>query len=100
MSDESGLDRESFNKNYAILKQTADWLSKQAEPDIDQLVPKVELAMQAYAICKERLGMVQQTLGKYLGQDEGDEDAPPPSSPRDPRSKPRADSSDADDDAF
>jgi exodeoxyribonuclease VII small subunit len=76
MSDEQELDRDSFNKNYAILKQTADWLSKQAEPDIDQLVPKVELAMRAYAICKQRLDTVQQTLGQYLGQDEGEEEAP------------------------
>jgi len=81
MSDEEGLDRESFNKNYAILKQTADWLSKQGEPDIDQLVPRVERAMQAYAICKERLNMVQETLGQYLGQDDADQESSPPPPP-------------------
>ena len=42
MSDEIPLDSTSFNKNYQVLKQTADWLSQQKEPDIDQLVPKVE----------------------------------------------------------
>jgi exodeoxyribonuclease VII small subunit len=60
------LDSASFNKNYQILKQTADWLSTQKEPDIDQLVPKVEKAMKAYSICKERLDLVQTTLGQYF----------------------------------
>lgn len=59
-------DSASFNKNYKVLKDTADWLSKQEEPDIDQLVPRVEEAMQAYQVCKERLDKVKETLGKYL----------------------------------
>jgi exodeoxyribonuclease VII small subunit len=67
MSDE--LDAGSFNKNYKILKETADWLSQQKEPDIDQLVPKVERAMRAYSICKDRLAMVQATLGHYFEND-------------------------------
>jgi hypothetical protein len=33
MSDEIQLDSSSFNKNYQVLKQTADWLSTQKEPD-------------------------------------------------------------------
>jgi len=68
MSD-PGLDSASFNKNYRLLKETADWLSKQEEPDIDQLVPKVERAMQAYRICKDRLDRVKETLGQYLQGD-------------------------------
>ena len=64
MSDD--LDSSSFNKNYRILKETADWLSGQKEPDIDQLVPKVETAMRAYSICKDRLDKVQATLGQYF----------------------------------
>ena len=71
MSDEIQLDSTSFNKNYQVLKQTADWLSTQKEPDIDQLVPKVEKAMQAYSICKDRLTKVQETLGQYFEKDEG-----------------------------
>ena len=67
MSDE--LDGASFNKNYKVLKETADWLSQQKEPDIDQLVPKVEKAMKAYRICKERLDTVQATLGQYFEKD-------------------------------
>ena len=55
MSDENQLDSTSFNKNYKVLKETADWLAQQKEPDIDQLVPKVETAMRAYRICKDRL---------------------------------------------
>jgi len=67
MSDE--LDGASFNKNYKVLKDTADWLSQQKEPDIDQLVPKVERAMQAYQICKKRLDAVQATMGQYFERD-------------------------------
>jgi exodeoxyribonuclease VII small subunit len=70
MSEEIQLDSTSFNKNYQVLKQTADWLSSQKEPDIDQLVPKVETAMKAYQICKDRLTKVQETLGQYFDKDE------------------------------
>ena len=38
--------------------------------DIDQLVKKVEKAMQAYQICKDRLTKVQETLGQYFEKDE------------------------------
>jgi exodeoxyribonuclease VII small subunit len=68
MSEE--LDSNSFNKSYQVLKQTADWLSTQKEPDIDQLVPKVERAMQAYTICKDRLTKVQETLGQHFEREE------------------------------
>ena len=70
MSGENDLDSTSYNKNYKVLKETADWLSTQKEPDIDQLVPKVEKAMQAYSICKDRLTKVQETLGQYFEKDE------------------------------
>jgi exodeoxyribonuclease VII small subunit len=70
MSDENQLDSTSFNKSYKVLKDTADWLSSQKEPDIDQLVPKVEKAMRAYSICKDRLTKVQETLGQYFEKDE------------------------------
>jgi exodeoxyribonuclease VII small subunit len=70
MSDEIQLESTSFNKNYRVLKETADWLSTQKEPDIDQLVPKVEKAMKAYQICKDRLTKVQETLGQYFDKEE------------------------------
>ena len=60
------LDGGGFNANYRVLKETADWLSGQKEPDIDQLVPRVERAMRAYATCKDRLDQVQATLGQYF----------------------------------
>ncbi len=59
------------------MKETADWLSTQKEPDIDQLVTKVEKAMQAYSICKDRLTKVQETLGQYFEKDEGGGEAGP-----------------------
>jgi exodeoxyribonuclease VII small subunit len=74
MGDGQVLDSQSFNKNYKVLKDTADWLSRQEEPDIDQLVPRVERAMQAYRICKDRLDKVQETLGEYLRSDGAETD--------------------------
>jgi exodeoxyribonuclease VII small subunit len=73
------LDSTSFNKNYKILKETADWLSGQKEPDIDQLVPKVETAMKAYSICKDRLEKVQATLGDYFQKDDSADEGRSPS---------------------
>jgi exodeoxyribonuclease VII small subunit len=64
------LDSNSFNKGYKVLKETADWLSTQKEPDIDQLVPKVERAMKAYSICKDRLTKVKETLGQYFEKED------------------------------
>ena len=75
------LDSSSFNKNYRILRETADWLSGQKEPDIDQLVPKVEKAMKAYKICKDRLDAVQTTLAQYFDQDEEAAEARRPEEP-------------------
>jgi exodeoxyribonuclease VII small subunit len=77
MADENQLDSASLNKNYKVLKDTADWLSTQKEPDIDQLVPKVEKAMGAYKICKDRLDKVQATLGQYFQKDEDGGEAAP-----------------------
>jgi exodeoxyribonuclease VII small subunit len=71
------LDSTSFNKNYKVLKETADWLSGQKEPDIDQLVPKVEKAMKAYTICKDRLDKVQATLGQYFQKEDSLEETAP-----------------------
>jgi exodeoxyribonuclease VII small subunit len=89
----------SFNKNYQILKQTADWLSQQKEPDIDQLVPKVEAAMKAYRLCKDRLETVQETLSQYFEPDDGsDGEAPQTPSGRAGRKPPPPASDDDGDD--
>lgn len=85
------LDSASFNKNYKVLKDTADWLSGQKEPDIDQLVPKVEKAMRAYSICKERLDKVQATLGQYFQVEADGADSPGPSNGRKERPRFHAD---------
>src|SRR4051812_39644787 len=69
MSNGEERESESFNENYQVLKRTADWLTQQKEPDIDQLVPKVEEAMKAYQTCKKRLDAVQATLSQYFEQD-------------------------------
>jgi hypothetical protein len=46
-------------------------LARHEEPDIDQFVPKVEQAMRAYVICKERLDAMQATLGQHLQPRDG-----------------------------
>jgi exodeoxyribonuclease VII small subunit len=71
MNDEEVPDSAGFNANYRLLKETADWLAHQEEPDIDQLVPRVERAMRAYQLCKDRLDQVQTTLGQYLQGGDG-----------------------------
>lgn len=71
------LDGLSFNKNYKVLKETADWLSQQKEPDIDQLVPRVNTAMQAYKVCKTRLDTVQATLSQSFESDAAAGEEPP-----------------------
>jgi len=73
MNDTDNTDSDSFNASYKILKETADWLARQEEPDIDRLVPKVERAMQAYQVCKERLEKVKTALKKYLPEEEASE---------------------------
>jgi exodeoxyribonuclease VII small subunit len=90
MSDSPGLDSSKFNKNYKILKETADWLSQQKEPDIDQLVPKVERAMQAYQICKDRLAKVEETLGQYFENKAAPEEPEAPAREREARKAGRA----------
>lgn len=66
---EQGPESGIFRKNYDLLKETAEWLSRQEEPDIDQLVPHVGRAMQAYRVCRDRLDRVKETLGPYLRVD-------------------------------
>jgi hypothetical protein len=55
-------------------------LARHEEPDIDQLMPKVEQAIRAYAICKERLEAVQETLGRYFQYFQPKDASPAPTS--------------------
>ncbi len=57
---------ESFNENYQKLKDIAETLRNQSEPDIDALIPMVENATQAYKHCKERLDSVKLALKEHL----------------------------------
>jgi len=61
---------ESFNKNYDILKNIAETLRTQREPNIDELIPMIENATKAYKICQERLEAVKIALNQYLPQQE------------------------------
>ncbi len=57
----------SFRENYAILKEIADQLRNQQEPDIDSLVPMVDNALNAYKNCIARLDEVDKMLKERLG---------------------------------
>jgi len=57
---------ETFAANYAILKEVAETLRTQKEPDIDALIPMVDQALAAYKVCKERLTAVKTAFGERL----------------------------------
>lgn len=52
----------TFKQAFATLKQNAECLEEQQEPDIDQLMAIVEESMQAYKVCKQRIKVVQEAL--------------------------------------
>ncbi len=52
----------NFKQAFNVLKQNADKLEDQQEPDIDQLMAIVEESMQAYKVCKQRIKVVQEAL--------------------------------------
>ena len=57
---------ESFSQNYQILQTIAQKLSQSGEVDIDELVPMVDQATQAYQLCKSRLDAVEEALSQRL----------------------------------
>ncbi|AET95189.1 hypothetical protein BSFA1_84460 (plasmid) [Burkholderia sp. SFA1] len=57
----------SFKEAYAKLKQTAETMRSQQEPDIDALVPMVDSAVANYAICTQRIEAVRLLLNQKLG---------------------------------
>ncbi|HZV97382.1 MAG TPA: hypothetical protein VFF74_00170 [Methylophilaceae bacterium] len=67
MTDNSEITKPLFRENYAILKEIADKLRNQQEPDIDSLVPMVDKALKAYANCSARLNEVDKMLKERLG---------------------------------
>ena len=57
---------DTYEANYAILKEVAETLRSQKDPDIDALIPMVDQALSAYKICKERLSAVKTAFGERL----------------------------------
>lgn len=57
---------DSFKENYATLKQIAETLRTQQEPDIDALIPMVDRAMVAYKVCKTRIDAVKQAFSEKM----------------------------------
>lgn len=57
---------DTFKANYAVLKEVAERLRTQQEPDIDALIPLVDKALVSYKICKERLTAVKAAFGERL----------------------------------
>lgn len=53
---------EKFKQHYDNLRNIADKMRSQDEPDIDQLIPLVDSALNSYKICKERLEVVKKML--------------------------------------
>lgn len=57
---------ESYKTHYAILKEVAETLRNQKEPDIDALIPMVDRALASYKVCRERLAAVKAAFGERL----------------------------------
>jgi exodeoxyribonuclease VII small subunit len=57
---------DTFKANYDILKEVAETLRNQKEPDIDALIPMVDRALASYKICKDRLTAVKTAFGERL----------------------------------
>lgn len=56
----------SFKEAYDILKQNANALQQQDEPDIDHLMDLVEQSIAAYKVCQTRIDAVQEALNQTL----------------------------------
>ncbi|AKP73478.1 hypothetical protein Psal006b_02158 [Piscirickettsia salmonis] len=61
----SKTNSKKFQDNYMVLKDVAEHLRTQTEPDIDELIPMIKRASQAYQTCKQRLEAVRNELEKY-----------------------------------
>lgn len=56
----------TFKANYQILKEVAETLRTQQEPDIDALIPMVDKATAAYKKCKERIDAVKKAFAEKI----------------------------------
>lgn len=66
-----GTQTESFKDNYNTLKQIAETLRTQQEPDIDALIPMVDRATAAYKVCKARIDAVKQAFSEKVPTQDG-----------------------------
>ncbi len=53
-------------ENYTTLKQIAETLRTQQEPDIDALIPLVDQATAAYKQCKNRIEAVKKAFAEKM----------------------------------
>lgn len=63
---------DSFNEQYAILKQVAETLRTQQEPDLDALIPLVDKGITAYHACKSRIEAVKKAFEEKMPGDAGE----------------------------
>lgn len=60
----SKITAQSYYDNYQTLKTIAEKMrQQQTEPNIDELIPLVEQATEAYKKCQARIAAVEQALG-------------------------------------
>jgi exodeoxyribonuclease VII small subunit len=57
---------DTFKANYDILREVAETLRNQREPDIDALIPMVDKALASYKVCKDRITAVKAAFGERL----------------------------------
>lgn len=60
----------SFKQAYEILKNNAERLEAQEQPEIDQLMQIVEESLEAYKACKSRVDAIQTALNQTFKDEE------------------------------
>lgn len=65
-SSEPRTEADTYKAHYAILREVAETLRQQKEPDIDALIPMVDRALTSYRFCKARLEAVKAAFGERL----------------------------------
>lgn len=58
--------KDSYQENFNKLQEIAQKLSQSDGIDIDELVPMVDDATQAYQLCQSRIEAVESALNKRL----------------------------------
>lgn len=64
----------TFQAAFTLLKNNANDLQQQTEPDIDNLMTIVEESIAAYKVCQHRIDAVQQALDAAFANDALPED--------------------------